>query len=116
MGKKPCPKPQHLAAKLLAIRNNFGYSQRSMAMFLLVVAPKRLSEFESGRRMPNWLVLLYYARLAGIPLEFIVDDELDLATFKKALAVADSKRDELHDPVGLHVTGESYITLFWRWS
>jgi hypothetical protein len=53
--------------------------------------------------MPNWFVLLRYAKLAGIPLEFIVDDEIDLDYFEKYLAVVWQKREELTIPV----------TLFW---
>ena|SRR5687768_3636524 len=97
------PTPQHLAAKLRAIRNNFGVSQYRLAG-LLQVGRTRLSEFEWGRRMPSWIVLVRYARLAGIPLEFIVDDDIDLDYFKKYLAVVDPKRDGLSIPV----------TVFWR--
>jgi transcriptional regulator with XRE-family HTH domain len=38
----------------------------------------RISEYEHGTREPNLLVLLAYARLAEIPLEYIIDDDLDL--------------------------------------
>jgi len=40
---------------------------------------KRISEYESGRREPSLLVLLAYARVAGIHLEEIVDDKLELS-------------------------------------
>jgi hypothetical protein len=59
--------------------------------------------------MPSWIVLLHYARLAGVPLEFIVDDDIDLDYFTKYLVVADLRRGELTDP-------EHYITVFWRGS
>ena len=39
---------------------------------------KRISEYESGRREPSLLVLLAYGRVAGIHLEEIVDDKLEL--------------------------------------
>ena len=39
----------------------------------------RLSEFESGRREPNLLVLLRYARLAKVSVESLIDDEMDLS-------------------------------------
>lgn len=54
--------------------------------------------------MPNWIVLIRYAKLAGVPLEFIVDDDIDLDYFKHYLTVVDAKRGELTIPV----------TLFWR--
>jgi transcriptional regulator with XRE-family HTH domain len=38
----------------------------------------RLSEYELGRRQPSVLVLLAYARVAGIHLEDLVDDEVEL--------------------------------------
>jgi hypothetical protein len=37
-----------------------------------------ISEFERGRRVPNVLVLMAYARASKIPLESIVDDEIEL--------------------------------------
>jgi transcriptional regulator with XRE-family HTH domain len=40
--------------------------------------PGHISEFESGRREPSLLFLLAVARLAGVPMEILVDDELDV--------------------------------------
>jgi hypothetical protein len=39
---------------------------------------RRISEFELGTTEPHLFVLLQYARAAGIHMEDIVDDELDL--------------------------------------
>lgn len=39
---------------------------------------RRLSEFERGSTEPHLTVLLQYARAAGVHMEDIVDDELDL--------------------------------------
>ena len=36
------------------------------------------SEWELGKRQPSLTIVLSYARAAGIPLEQIVDDELEL--------------------------------------
>jgi transcriptional regulator with XRE-family HTH domain len=78
----PAPRPKHLAAKLLAIRRSLGLSQIKMVERLgSDLAYHRISEYESGRRMPSLMVLLAYARAANIPMENIVDDDLDL-TFK----------------------------------
>lgn len=110
MGHKR-PTPQLLPAKLLAIRDNFGLSQQRMARLLQVESYMRLSEFERGRRMPSFVVLINYARLAGIPLEFIVDDDIDLDYFKRYLAVVDHKRGELNDP---SESTEQRMVLFWR--
>ena len=38
----------------------------------------RVSEFERGKRTPTILTLLDYARAAKVPLEEIVDDDLEL--------------------------------------
>jgi hypothetical protein len=38
----------------------------------------RISEYETGRGEPPLPILLRYARLAGICVERLIDDELDL--------------------------------------
>jgi transcriptional regulator with XRE-family HTH domain len=37
-----------------------------------------ISGYELGTSEPSLLVLLKYARLAGVPMEVLVDDELNL--------------------------------------
>jgi hypothetical protein len=37
-----------------------------------------VSQFETGRREPVLVVLLAYARLAGISTDVLIDDRLDL--------------------------------------
>lgn len=72
-------KPKRLASKLLAIRQHLGVSQTGMKQLLNFKGDySRISEYESGRRTPDLIVLLAYAYAAKIPLERIVDDELDL--------------------------------------
>jgi transcriptional regulator with XRE-family HTH domain len=79
MGRKARRKPQRLAVKLLAIRSSLGISQFNMAKLLDSNLPHtRLSEYESGRREPNLLLLLSYARVAKVPVENLIDDTLDL--------------------------------------
>jgi transcriptional regulator with XRE-family HTH domain len=41
------------------------------------VTSARVSEYEKGIREPNLLVLLAYARAAGISVEEIIDDDID---------------------------------------
>jgi transcriptional regulator with XRE-family HTH domain len=81
----PVPRPRHLAAKLLSIRRSLGLSQIKMVQRLSAHGPRlsyhRISEYESGRRMPSLMVLLAYARAAQIPLENIIDDDLDLPRY-----------------------------------
>jgi transcriptional regulator with XRE-family HTH domain len=111
MGNKR-PTPQHLAEKLSAIRVNFGLSQYRLARLLEVEPYTRLSEFERGRRVPSFRVLIYYSRLAGIPLEFIVDDDIDVDYFKHYLTVVDRKRGELNQPE----EPDARVVLYWRTS
>jgi transcriptional regulator with XRE-family HTH domain len=90
----PVPRPRLLAEKLLAIREHLGLSQTRMVMKLGTgdIAYHRLSEYERGRRIPSLMTVLAYARAAGIPMEYIADDEVDLKTFRDHLAAADEKR------------------------
>jgi transcriptional regulator with XRE-family HTH domain len=54
-------------------------SQTEMARALgLTVHYSAVSNFELGTREPDLLVVLRYARLAGVPMETIVDDNLSL--------------------------------------
>jgi transcriptional regulator with XRE-family HTH domain len=81
MGIRPRQKPKRLAEKLLAIRNGLGLSQVRMVKHLDaegMIVPGQISEFETGKREPSLPVLLRYARAAGVCLDVIVDDELDL--------------------------------------
>ena len=84
MGRARRPHPNRLGPKLLEIRRNLGFTQQRMTERLGgVMSPLRtghISEYESGKREPPLHILLGYARLAGVPLEIIVDDELDLPT------------------------------------
>jgi transcriptional regulator with XRE-family HTH domain len=84
MGHSANPHIKHLAAKLLAIRHSLGLSQPKMAQLLPMLkgGHYRLSEFEKGRRVPNVLILMAYARAAKIPLESIVDDDIDLQAYQ----------------------------------
>ena len=106
------PTPQHLAPKLQAIREHFGVSQYRLSKSLQV-GRTRLSAWEWGRRMPGWFVLIRYAKLAGVPLEFIVDDDIDLDYFKHYLTGVDRKRGELNQP---QEPEEHRMVLFWRTS
>ena len=72
-------KPKRLAGKLLAIRERLGVSQTEMARLLeLKQTYTVVSSFESGRREPDLIILLRYARLARVPVENLIDDKLDL--------------------------------------
>jgi transcriptional regulator with XRE-family HTH domain len=79
MGRKARPKPKQLAKKLLNIRVGLGLSQNELIRELAEdLTQSRISEYESGVGEPSLLVLLSYARLAGISTDVLIDDGLDL--------------------------------------
>jgi len=79
MGHGRRAKPKHLAAKLLAIRKALGLSQSEMVARLeFKVTGARISEYEHGSHEPNLIVLLSYARVAGVYVDVLIDDKLRL--------------------------------------
>jgi transcriptional regulator with XRE-family HTH domain len=81
MGERARVKPERLGAKLLQIRAALGLSQNEMIMRLGVeLSQNRVSDYELGKGEPPLPLLLRYARLAGVCLERLVDDDLDLPT------------------------------------
>jgi transcriptional regulator with XRE-family HTH domain len=77
----PRPRPKHLAKKLLQIRLNLGVSQRELVKRLGVsdsIKYTSISKYELDQNEPPLAILLAYARLAGIPVEQIIDDHMDL--------------------------------------
>ena len=74
-------RPERLPEKLLEIRLALGLSQSELLRrlgFEDVMDYRRISEFERGTTEPHLSVLLEYARAAGVHMEDIVEDELDL--------------------------------------
>ena len=79
MGRSRRNKPRRLGEKLLAVRRRLQLSQTQMARALeLKVHYSAVSNYELGTREPDMPLVLRYARLAGIPVETIMDDEMDL--------------------------------------
>ena len=79
MGRSRRNKPVKLSHKLLAIRRRLGKSQTEMARALeLKVHYSAVSNFELGTREPDLIIVLRYARLAGVSMETIVDDQMNL--------------------------------------
>ena len=72
------PYPARLANKLTEIRLALGFSQGQIASLLGVKDRASISGYERGEREPPLPVLLAYARLAKVPMETLVDDEIDL--------------------------------------
>jgi transcriptional regulator with XRE-family HTH domain len=81
MGTRPRRKPERLAEKLRQIRDTFGLSQSEMLKRLEaddLIAYNEISKYELGLREPTLLVLLRYARAAGVCVDVLIDDRLDL--------------------------------------
>ena len=76
------PQPRKLPAKLRSIRRGLDLSQEEMAKLVRhkrsPVYPGHISEFENGRREPSLLVLLRYARVSGLNVESLIDDDIPL--------------------------------------
>ena len=81
MGRRARHRPERLAEKLRQIREAFGLSQNEMIRRMgaeELMAQNTISEFELGKREPPLLVLLKYAEVAGVCLDVLANDNLDL--------------------------------------
>ncbi|MDT5120668.1 MAG: Helix-turn-helix domain [Acidobacteriota bacterium] len=81
MGKAVRPKPERLAEKLVQIRNALGLSQNELIKrldFDKELVQGTISTYELGKREPSLPLLLRYARLAGVCVDVLIDDDLDL--------------------------------------
>ena len=74
-------KPKRLAEKLRHVRVSLGLSQSEMLRRLDVedaITRSYISRYEIGQSEPPLLILLRYARVAGVSVDVLIDDELDL--------------------------------------
>ena len=81
MGRIARPKPSRLGEKLLKIRNSLGLSQDQMLERLGLAKwlyRSAVSGYELGTREPPLPVLLKYAEIAGVWVDVLIDDELEL--------------------------------------
>jgi transcriptional regulator with XRE-family HTH domain len=81
MGKASRRRPARLAEKLLQIRRALGLSQNGMLKHLGIDEEgyrNYISDFENGKREPDYLTLLAYARSYGISTDVLLDDSLNL--------------------------------------
>lgn len=81
MGRGSRHKPRRLPEKLLHIRTALGLSQNGMVRCLGLtdeLSQEYISGFERGIREPSFTVVLQYARAAGVWMDVLVDDGLDL--------------------------------------
>ncbi len=81
MGRKSRLRVNNLPGKLQQIRDRLNLSQAGMLQLLNFEELNDrsvISAYERGEREPPIPVVLKYARLAEINVEFLIDDKLDL--------------------------------------
>ena len=81
MGRVKKWRVKRLPEKLLQIRLALNLSQNGLIRELDLtdkIYQSNVSGYELGEREPPLPILLRYARLAGVYLDVLVDDELDL--------------------------------------
>jgi transcriptional regulator with XRE-family HTH domain len=81
MGKASRQRPARLAEKLLQIRVSLGLSQSEMVRRMGLAnefSRNYISAFELGTREPPLPILLKYAQAAGVCVDVLINDELDL--------------------------------------
>jgi transcriptional regulator with XRE-family HTH domain len=74
-------RPERLGEKLRRIRDALGLSQSELLRRLNIedlITYHQISGYESGNREPPLAILLQYARAAGVSMESLADDEMDL--------------------------------------
>ena len=81
MGRGTREKPGRLGEKLTQVRDALGLSQSELLSRLGLTDKLNrddISKYERGVREPSLIVMLRYARAAGVCLDVLVDDDLDL--------------------------------------
>lgn len=81
MGRATRPRPKRLSEKLLYIRATLDLSQNGMIRHLGLsneLTQDYISAYERGVREPPLPVLLKYAQAAGIYVDVLIDDEVDI--------------------------------------
>jgi transcriptional regulator with XRE-family HTH domain len=90
-----------LAEKLLHIRNALALSQSEMLARLGEsdeLFRSSISAYERGVREPPLPVLLKYARVAGVYVDALIDDELDLPERLPSRVKSEGKRRKTEKP------------------
>ena len=72
------PGPKHLAAKLLVLRQRLGISQPQLAKRLGILEYTNISKYERNINEPPLAVLLAYAKLIGLSVDVLIDDDREL--------------------------------------
>lgn len=81
MGRAPSYKPARLGEKIVQIRRELGLSQNGLLRRLGLTEALfqgDISAYELGNRVPDLRTLLLLANLAGVFVDVLIDDTLDL--------------------------------------
>jgi transcriptional regulator with XRE-family HTH domain len=81
MGRAPSYKPARLGEKIVKIRRELGLSQNGLLRRLGLneaLFQGDISAYELGNRVPDLRTLLLLADLAGVFVDVLIDDTLDL--------------------------------------
>lgn len=82
MGNQRRPRPKRLAVKLSTIRSQLDLTQEQMAERLSKIPSPpdgaMISRYERDVREPSLFALLVYARLAGVAVDVLIDDKMNL--------------------------------------
>lgn len=82
MGRKSQENPKRIAEKVRDIRLKLELTQEAMFNALTEQDVKihvgYISLYEISERVPGLLIILAYARIAGISTDVLIDDKLDL--------------------------------------
>ena len=81
MGKSPGYRPARLGEKMVEIRRQLGLSQNGLLRHLSLsdeLFQGDISAFELGNRTPDLRTLLLLAQAAGVYVDVLIDDGLDL--------------------------------------
>ena len=87
-------RPQLMHLKLAMIRGSLKITQADMARILVAaikshsgikVKSCRVTDYESGNREPDLLLMVAYVRLGKVQMESVVDDRVSLESFRMLL-------------------------------
>lgn len=73
--------PEKLGQKLKAIRKSLNLSQSELVKAMGLeneLSRSEISLYESGRRIPSLIALRQYAVLAGVWIDYLVEDSCEL--------------------------------------
>lgn len=81
MGRAPSYKPARLGEKIVKIRREMGLSQNGLLRRLGLTEQLfqgDISAYELGNRVPDLRTLLLLANIAGVYVDVLIDDSIDL--------------------------------------